>query len=116
MEPRTVRAKETTPVLCTRSLRIQRQREKAVEFENSPNREEGRVEKNFKGGRPSEFITKGNRSQGMNLPSVLAAHLGRSENGQPLQSSLTSVHGGSQPSTNMGWNLLPNGTHLSHND
>ncbi|GJT82107.1 hypothetical protein Tco_1056449 [Tanacetum coccineum] len=36
------------------------------------------------------------------------------ESGQPLQSSLTSVHGGHQPSTNIGGNLPPNGTLLSH--
>ncbi|GJX29155.1 hypothetical protein Tco_0237234 [Tanacetum coccineum] len=35
---------------------------------------------------------KDNGSQGMNLPSLLAAHLGRSENGQPLQLSLASMH------------------------
>ncbi|GJZ48000.1 hypothetical protein Tco_0601832 [Tanacetum coccineum] len=59
----------------------------------------------IQGGRPSEFIREGNRSQGMNLPLLLAAHLGRSENGHSLQSPLTSVHGGSQPSTNIGGNL-----------
>ncbi|GJW44980.1 reverse transcriptase domain-containing protein [Tanacetum coccineum] len=91
--------------LLRESPRIRRQRERAVEFENAPNKEGGGVERNFKGRRPSEFISEGNRSQGMNLPPLLAAHLGRSENGQPLQSSLASVHGGSQPSTNMGGNL-----------
>ncbi|GJR88125.1 hypothetical protein Tco_0212136 [Tanacetum coccineum] len=46
----------------------------------------------------------------MNLPSFLIAYIGRNENRQPLQSSLTSVHGGRQPSTNMGGNLpLMNG-------
>ncbi|GKB09669.1 hypothetical protein Tco_0837981 [Tanacetum coccineum] len=70
MELRSVRIRETTPVLRTR------------------------VKRNSKGGRPSKLGSDGNRSQGMNLPPLLAAHLGRSENGQPLQSSLTSVYGG----------------------
>ncbi|GJT13144.1 reverse transcriptase domain-containing protein [Tanacetum coccineum] len=85
MEPRHVRVKETTPVLHTRSLRTRRQRERVVEFEDTPNRDGSKVERNPE------------------------AHLGRSENGQPLQSSLTSAYGGHQPSINMGWNLLPNG-------
>nr|GEW42305.1 putative ribonuclease H-like domain-containing protein [Tanacetum cinerariifolium] len=76
--------------------------------------ETGRVERNFKGTRPSKFIAEAIKSQGMSLLSLLAANLG-SENGQPLQSSLTSVYGGPQPSTNTGWNLPPNGTHLLHN-
>ncbi|GJY96621.1 hypothetical protein Tco_0513531 [Tanacetum coccineum] len=41
-------------------------------------------------------------NRGVNLPPLLAAHLGRNESGQPLRSSLTSVQGGHQPSTNMG--------------
>ncbi|GJV50746.1 hypothetical protein Tco_1446487, partial [Tanacetum coccineum] len=42
-------------------------------------------------------------------------HLGRSGNGQPLQSSLTSVHRGPQSLINTGGNLPPNATQLSHN-
>ncbi|GJZ09533.1 reverse transcriptase domain-containing protein [Tanacetum coccineum] len=52
--------------------------------------------------------------RGANLPPSLAAHLGRNENSQPLRSSLTSVQGGHQPSTNMGGNLPPNDTLLLH--
>ncbi|GJX59069.1 hypothetical protein Tco_0290459 [Tanacetum coccineum] len=44
----------------------------------------------------------------------MAAHLGRNEDGQPLRSSLTSVHRGRQSSINTGGNLPPNGTLLSH--
>ncbi|GJT43202.1 reverse transcriptase domain-containing protein [Tanacetum coccineum] len=109
MEPRPVRIKETTSVLCMGSFRTQRQRERVVEFEDAPNREGGRVERNSKGGRPSDLGVDGNRSQRTNLPSLLAAHLRRSKNGQPLQSSLTFVYGGHQPSTNIGGNLPPNG-------
>nr|GEZ36548.1 hypothetical protein [Tanacetum cinerariifolium] len=55
------------------------------------------------------------RSQGINLPLLLVAHLGKSKNGQSLQSSLTSIYGGLQPSINTGGNLSLNDTHLSHN-
>ncbi|GJS70380.1 hypothetical protein Tco_0703221 [Tanacetum coccineum] len=71
-----------------------------VYFEDIPNRYGGRVERNFEGGRPSRLRADNNRSQGMNLPLLLAAHLWRSKNGQALQSSLTSVHGGPQSSIN----------------
>ncbi|GKA48116.1 hypothetical protein Tco_0741074 [Tanacetum coccineum] len=64
-----------------RSPETQRQRERVVEFEDAPNREGGRVERNSEGGRPSEFGSKGNKIQGTNLPPLLAAHLGRNENG-----------------------------------
>ncbi|GJR93611.1 reverse transcriptase domain-containing protein [Tanacetum coccineum] len=60
------------------------------------------------GGRPSERRAENIRSRGENLPPLLVAHLGRSENDQPLQSTLTSVFGGHQPSTNLGGNLPPN--------
>ncbi|GJZ05133.1 hypothetical protein Tco_0538408 [Tanacetum coccineum] len=70
MEPRPICIRETTPVLHTR------------------------VERNSEGGRPSGLGADNNRSQGMNLPLLLAAHTGRIKNGQPLQSSLTSVYGG----------------------
>ncbi|GJY26809.1 DNA-directed DNA polymerase [Tanacetum coccineum] len=40
---------------------------------------------------------------------------GRSENGQPLQSTLTSGYGANQPSTNSGGNISPSGMCLSHN-
>ncbi|GJW29400.1 hypothetical protein Tco_0046275 [Tanacetum coccineum] len=43
---------------------------------------------------PSEEAPRGNGGQSMNLPPFLAAYLGRNENGQPLQSSLTSAYGG----------------------
>ncbi|GKF27269.1 hypothetical protein Tco_0083163, partial [Tanacetum coccineum] len=85
-----------------------------VGFEEAPNREEGRIERNVEGGGPSELRARENGSRGLNFPLLLAPHLGRSENGQALQSYLTSVYGGHQPSTNIGGNLPPNGTHLSH--
>ncbi|GKD33112.1 hypothetical protein Tco_1248621 [Tanacetum coccineum] len=74
--------KETTLVLRTGSLRSRRQRGRVVEFEDAPNRDGSRVE------RESE---------------------GRNENNQPLQSTLTSAYGGHQPSNNSGGNLPLNG-------
>ncbi|GKD19104.1 hypothetical protein Tco_1208262 [Tanacetum coccineum] len=91
-----------------RSPGTQRQRERVVEFEAAPNREGGMEERNSEGGRPLEFGAEGNKIQGTNLSPLLVAYLGRNENGQPLQSSLTSVYGGHQPSTNVGGNLPPN--------
>nr|GEU91844.1 hypothetical protein [Tanacetum cinerariifolium] len=115
MEPRLSRARETTPVLRTLSLRDRRQRERVVEFEDAQNKDGGRVERISEGGRPSKRRAEDNWYQGMNLPSLLAAHLRRTENAQPLQSSLISVHGGHLPSVNTRGNRHPTGTHLSHN-
>ncbi|GKB84351.1 hypothetical protein Tco_0956623 [Tanacetum coccineum] len=114
MEPRPEKNRETTLPLCTRSPRVRRQRERVVGFEEATSREGGRIERNVEGSRPSELRERENGSRGMNLPPLLAAHLGRSENGQALQSSLTFVYRGHQPSTNIGGNLPPNNTHLSH--
>ncbi|GKC14516.1 hypothetical protein Tco_1011298 [Tanacetum coccineum] len=57
-------------------------------------RGESRDERNTEGGTPLEEAPRGNGGQSVNLPPLLAAHLGRSENGKPLQSSLTSAYGG----------------------
>ncbi|GKE12844.1 zinc finger, CCHC-type containing protein [Tanacetum coccineum] len=115
MEPRREQNRETTPPLHMRSPRVCRQREKVVGFEEALNREGGRLERNVEGDRPSELRARENGSQGMSIPPLLAAHLGRSENGQALQSSFTSIYGGHQPSFNIGGNLLLNGTHLLYN-
>ncbi|GJS80839.1 reverse transcriptase domain-containing protein [Tanacetum coccineum] len=66
------------------------------------------VERESDSRRPSERRIKDGGSHGGNLPLLLTAHLGRSENGQPLQSNLTSEYVGNHPSTNSGGNLLPN--------
>nr|GEV78069.1 ribonuclease H-like domain-containing protein [Tanacetum cinerariifolium] len=115
IKPRPTRAREATPVLQAASLRIRRQKERVVEFEDASNREVSRVKRNDEGGRPPRQRTKENRPQEMNLPSLIAAHLGRRKNGQPLQTSLTFVHGGHHPSTNIGGNLLLNDP-LDHED
>ncbi|GKC00473.1 hypothetical protein Tco_0986609 [Tanacetum coccineum] len=63
---------------------------------------------------PSEAGAEENGRRKMSLPPLLAAHLGRNKNGQPLQSSLTSVYGGRQSSINIGGNLPLNIMLLSH--
>ncbi|GKD72636.1 hypothetical protein Tco_1330918 [Tanacetum coccineum] len=65
--------------------------------------------------RPLERRAKYSRSQGVNLPPLLTAHLGRRKNGQPQQSTLTFVFGGHQHLTNSGGNILSKGMYLSHN-
>ncbi|GKB98012.1 hypothetical protein Tco_0984149 [Tanacetum coccineum] len=59
-------------------------------------------------GRPLEEAPRGNGGQSGNLPLLLAAYLGRGKNGQPLQSSQTSIYGGQALPTNIGGNLPSN--------
>ncbi|GJV82166.1 hypothetical protein Tco_1518036 [Tanacetum coccineum] len=115
MEPRPEPVRAATPPLREASPRVCRRRERVVGFEETQNRGESRVERNNEGGRPSKEASRGNESQNVNLPLLLAAHIGRSENGQPLQSSLTSVYGGQALPNNKVENLPPNDTFLSHN-
>ncbi|GJR62000.1 reverse transcriptase domain-containing protein [Tanacetum coccineum] len=70
--------------------------------------ERSKIGRNIEGNRPSEARAEENGRREMNLPPLLAAHLGRNEDGQPPRSSLTSVHGGRQSSINTGGNLPPN--------
>ncbi|GJU63494.1 hypothetical protein Tco_1245329 [Tanacetum coccineum] len=81
MEPRSARA---TPILRVRSLRVRRPRGRVVEFLEAPNRDGSSLEGAFDGRRPSERRVEDGASYGENLPYLLASHLGRSENGQPL--------------------------------
>ncbi|GJS75688.1 reverse transcriptase domain-containing protein [Tanacetum coccineum] len=97
-----------TPPLRAASPRVHRRREKVVGFEETQNRGESRVERNNEGGRPSKEAARGNGSQNANLPPLLAAHVRRIENGQPLQSSLTFAYGGQALPNNIGGNLPPN--------
>ncbi|GJW83445.1 hypothetical protein Tco_0156590 [Tanacetum coccineum] len=112
MEPRPRPTRETTPTLRSRSPRVCRQRERVVGFEEVSNREGSRAGRNAEGSRPLEIRARENGNMGMNLPPLLAAHLGRNESGQPLQSSLTSVYEGHQPSTNIGGMSLLTLSHL----
>nr|GEW98288.1 hypothetical protein [Tanacetum cinerariifolium] len=102
MEPRSGPTRETTPPIQPRSPKVRRQRERVVGFEKAPNREGSRAGRNAKGSRPLEIETRENGNRGMNLPPILAAYLGRNESSHPLQSFLTSVYGGHQPTTNTG--------------
>ncbi|GJW04208.1 reverse transcriptase domain-containing protein [Tanacetum coccineum] len=115
MEPRPEPVRAATPPLRVASPTVRRRRKRVVGFEETQNRREIRVERNSEGGRPSEEASRGNGIQNVNLPPLLATHIGRSENGQPLQSSLTFVYGGQALLNNIGGNLPPNGTFLSHN-
>ncbi|GJW97829.1 reverse transcriptase domain-containing protein [Tanacetum coccineum] len=108
MKPRLEPARAVTPPLRAASPRVCRRRERVVGFEETQNRGESRVERSSEGGRPSEEASRGNGSQNVNLPPLLAAHIGRSENGQPLQSSLTSAYGGQALPNNVRGNLPPN--------
>ncbi|GKD75124.1 putative reverse transcriptase domain-containing protein, partial [Tanacetum coccineum] len=71
------------------SPRVRRYRGRVVKFEEAPNRDRSRVERESDGRRPSEQRAEEGGSNGGNLPPILIAHLGRSKNGQPLQSTLT---------------------------
>nr|GEV06212.1 hypothetical protein [Tanacetum cinerariifolium] len=114
MGPRPEPTRAVTLPLRVASLWIHRRGERTVGFEGAQSRGESRVERNIEGGRPLEEAPRGNGGQGVNLPPLLAAHLGRGENGKPLQSSLTSAYGGHPFPNNIGGNLPFNGTFLSH--
>ncbi|GKA90624.1 hypothetical protein Tco_0812494 [Tanacetum coccineum] len=108
MEPRPERTREVTPPLRTRSPRVRRQCERVVGFEEAPNKERSRIGRYIKGNGPSKVGAEENGRREMNLPPLLAAHLGRNEDGQPPRSSLTSVYGGRQSLINTEGNLPPN--------
>ncbi|GKC71997.1 hypothetical protein Tco_1117880, partial [Tanacetum coccineum] len=55
MEPRPEPRREATPTLRLRSHVVRRQRERVVGFEDVPNREGNRKERNAEGIRPSEI-------------------------------------------------------------
>nr|GEV18695.1 putative reverse transcriptase domain-containing protein [Tanacetum cinerariifolium] len=79
MEPRPEPKKEVTPPLWLRSHVVRRQRERIIGFEKAPKREGNKGGRNTEGSRPSEIKTRENGNGGVNLPPLLAAHLGRSE-------------------------------------
>ncbi|GJY80127.1 hypothetical protein Tco_0492878 [Tanacetum coccineum] len=114
MKPRPEPTRAATLPLRIASPRIRRRGERTVGFEGAQSRGENKVERNTKGGRPLEEAPRGNGGQSGNLPLFLAAHLGRGKNGQPFQSSLTSIYGGQALPNNIGGNLPSNGMFLSH--
>nr|GEU80271.1 hypothetical protein [Tanacetum cinerariifolium] len=93
---------------------IEEQKGRVLEFEDAPKRDGSRVERESEGRRPSKQRAEDSGNHGVNLPLLFAAHLRRNNNGEPLQSALTSAYGGHQPLTNLGRNLPPNDTHLSY--
>ncbi|GKC26598.1 hypothetical protein Tco_1033892 [Tanacetum coccineum] len=94
--------------------KIRRRGERIVGFKRAQSRGESRVERNTEGGRPLEEAPRGNGGQSVNLRPLLAAHLGRGENGQPLQSSPTCAYGGQALPNNIGGNLPSNALKLPH--
>nr|GFD57972.1 hypothetical protein [Tanacetum cinerariifolium] len=76
MELRPRPTRETTPPVRSRSPGVRRQQERVVRFEEAPNREGSRVGRIAKGSRPSKIKARENGNRGMNLPPLLAAHLG----------------------------------------
>ncbi|GJS30557.1 reverse transcriptase domain-containing protein [Tanacetum coccineum] len=81
MEPRPGPTREATPSLRPRSPRVLRQRERVLGFKEAPNREGSRAGRNAEGSRPLENEAGENGNRGMNLPPLLAAHLGRNKSG-----------------------------------
>ncbi|GJT92750.1 hypothetical protein Tco_1081595 [Tanacetum coccineum] len=79
-EPRPEPNREATPTLRPRSPVVRRQRERVAGFEETPNTERSRRGRNAKGVRPRSEVIMWR----VNLPPLLAAHLGRNERGQPL--------------------------------
>nr|GEU73135.1 putative transposable element [Tanacetum cinerariifolium] len=98
--------------MCNNDLRtelgIRRWGERTVGFEGAQSRGESRVERNTEEGRTLKETPRGNGGQSVNLPSLLVAHLGSGENGQPLQSYLTSAYGGQVLPSNIGGNIPSN--------
>ncbi|GKA27265.1 reverse transcriptase domain-containing protein [Tanacetum coccineum] len=81
MEPRPEPHKEATLTLRPRSPVVRRQRERVVGFKEAPNREGSRRGRNAEGIRPLEIEAREDENRGVNLPPLLAAHLGRNESG-----------------------------------
>nr|GEW61657.1 hypothetical protein [Tanacetum cinerariifolium] len=77
IEPRHKPNREVTPTLRLRSLVVHRQRDRVVGFEEAPNREGSRRGRNTEGIRPSEIEARQDENIGVNLPPLLAGHLGR---------------------------------------
>nr|GEZ00699.1 reverse transcriptase domain-containing protein [Tanacetum cinerariifolium] len=109
MKPRPGPVRAITQPLRAASPSVRRRKERVVGFEETQNRGESRVERNNKGGRPSKEAPRGNGSKNINLLLLLAAHIERSKNGQPLQSSLTFVYRGQALPNNVGGKIPPNG-------
>nr|GEX26566.1 hypothetical protein [Tanacetum cinerariifolium] len=87
------------------SLRIRRRRERTVGFKGAQSKGESMVKRNTGWGEAFSRSIRENKGHSVNLPSLLAAHLGRGENRQPLQSSLTFAYEGQTLPNNLGWNL-----------
>ncbi|GJU52191.1 putative ribonuclease H-like domain-containing protein [Tanacetum coccineum] len=74
-------------------------------FEGAQSRGESRVERNTEGGKTLRRTTRRKWRSKCESPFTFAAHLGRGENGKPLQSSLTFAYEGLALPNNIGGNL-----------
>ncbi|GJV60259.1 reverse transcriptase domain-containing protein [Tanacetum coccineum] len=109
MEPRPICIRETNPVLYTRSSRTRRQKERMVDFEEVPNRDGGRIKRNSEGARPSgRGRIKGQKPRNESS-SAFSSSL-RKERKWSIVAIVSNLH-----AINIGGNLPPNDTHLSHN-
>ncbi|PWA78384.1 reverse transcriptase domain-containing protein [Artemisia annua] len=107
MEPRPSAPGVTHPILRIRSSTGRRTGGRSVGFEGVPERPLTRREGTVTEG--SNGRSQQREASEVNLPPLLAAHLGRTEAGVPLQPSHASGVGGHPSSFNMGRSLPPNG-------
>nr|GEW35984.1 reverse transcriptase domain-containing protein [Tanacetum cinerariifolium] len=80
MEPRPAHVRETTPVLRTRSSHARRQRGRAVEFEDAPNRDVSKVERELEGF-PAQSVRSSN-AIALDSPYLLVFITGTSQSRQ----------------------------------
>ncbi|GJS98565.1 reverse transcriptase domain-containing protein [Tanacetum coccineum] len=92
MEPRPEPNREATLTLRPMSPVVRRQRERVVGFEEAPNKEGSRRGRNAEGIRPSKIEAREDENRGVNLPPLLAAHLGRNESGSFADSTGSVTH------------------------
>ncbi|GKB98480.1 hypothetical protein Tco_0984617 [Tanacetum coccineum] len=75
MEPRPTRMREATPVLQIGSPRVRRNRGRVIEFEEAPNRDGSRIERESDGRRPSKQIAEEGGIHFLRRPSAKAVRL-----------------------------------------
>lgn len=107
MEPRPSAPRAYHPILCIGSPVSRRAARKNVGFEGVPERTPTRKEGIVAEGSNERSQQRENTE--VNLPPFLAAHLGKTEGGVPLQPSHASGVGGNPGLVNMGENFPPFG-------
>nr|GEV55012.1 reverse transcriptase domain-containing protein [Tanacetum cinerariifolium] len=79
MKPRPMPTRETAPPLRSRSPRVRRQRERVAGFEEAPNREGSRAERNVEGSRPLEIKARENGKRGNESSPTLGSSVGKKQ-------------------------------------